>query len=404
MLRNLQPNTTQLRLVESCDTRWNSQHAALTRLIQLKDDVTTVLKKLSETAAKQKPTSDETSASTPKRKTKHNPSFLVEQLTPEWWTRAAELKQLLIPFQVAINHLQKNGASLQTVNVMYNYIHECLEAMTTKAVHMKESAATALAKFNTSWAPLNSERQARDFVRLFMMRLSGPTEAITWDSSNSSEANEKIIMQTVKWYCHWGAKYLINNGVCDSQNESTNLKTLSNQLNLQWDYFNARKSPEMRGFYPCFKRHLRMLDDSDVAEVNDALTSDGIIHKIKYTTHAEEAALIALASLIVNKELGITITALLQTVPSEAAVERTFSAQGLIQSDLRNRLGDETVMDELTIKFNRRALMQDIERCTISHVRELEEDVEYPDDDDVDYTYCDNVEVNAHAESTSTDV
>jgi hypothetical protein len=37
-------------------------------------------------------------------------------------------------------------------------------------------------------------------------------------------------------------------------------------------------------------------------------------------------------------------------------VERTFSAQGLVHSDLRNRLGDATVEAEMFIKFNQRTL------------------------------------------------
>jgi hypothetical protein len=41
---------------------------------------------------------------------------------------------------------------------------------------------------------------------------------------------------------------------------------------------------------------------------------------------------------------------------SEAAVERTFSAQGLVHTDLRNRLGDATVEAEMFIKFNQRTV------------------------------------------------
>ena len=42
--------------------------------------------------------------------------------------------------------------------------------------------------------------------------------------------------------------------------------------------------------------------------------------------------------------------ALLSVSASEAAVERTFSAQGLVHSDLRNRMSGDTVESEMFIK------------------------------------------------------
>ena len=48
--------------------------------------------------------------------------------------------------------------------------------------------------------------------------------------------------------------------------------------------------------------------------------------------------------------------ALLSVSASEAAVERTFSAQGQVHSDLRNRQGDATVAAEMFIKFNLRTM------------------------------------------------
>jgi len=50
--------------------------------------------------------------------------------------------------------------------------------------------------------------------------------------------------------------------------------------------------------------------------------------------------------------------AILSVCGSEAAVERTFSAQGLVHTDLRNRLGNATVEAEMFIKFNHRTLMR----------------------------------------------
>jgi hypothetical protein len=55
-------------------------------------------------------------------------------------------------------------------------------------------------------------------------------------------------------------------------------------------------------------------------------------------------------------ELSKVAVALLSLSPSEAAVERSFSAQGSVHTSLRNRMGDSSVQDEMFIKFNSRPL------------------------------------------------
>ena len=55
-------------------------------------------------------------------------------------------------------------------------------------------------------------------------------------------------------------------------------------------------------------------------------------------------------------ELAACALALLSITASEAAVERSFSMQGIVHSDRRNRLLNSSVQDEMFIKFNHRAL------------------------------------------------
>ena len=56
--------------------------------------------------------------------------------------------------------------------------------------------------------------------------------------------------------------------------------------------------------------------------------------------------------------LAHAAVALLSIAGSEAAVERSFSAQGSTHSDRRNRLQDEIVEAEMFVKFNRVALQR----------------------------------------------
>jgi hypothetical protein len=57
-------------------------------------------------------------------------------------------------------------------------------------------------------------------------------------------------------------------------------------------------------------------------------------------------------------ELSLLAIALLSITASEAAVERTFSRQGLIHSKLRNLLSDESVRMQMFFSFNTRAMEQ----------------------------------------------
>lgn len=53
-----------------------------------------------------------------------------------------------------------------------------------------------------------------------------------------------------------------------------------------------------------------------------------------------------------QSDLALVAQALLQVAASEAAVERTFSAQGLVHSKLRNRLRNDAVQNEMFVRSN----------------------------------------------------
>ena len=74
-------------------------------------------------------------------------------------------------------------------------------------------------------------------------------------------------------------------------------------------------------------------------------------------------------------ELRILAMALLSVTASEAAVERSFSRQGIIHSKLRNRLSDDSVHMQMFFSFNARALSQP-NRHHAASVAELDEEQE----------------------------
>jgi hypothetical protein len=62
-------------------------------------------------------------------------------------------------------------------------------------------------------------------------------------------------------------------------------------------------------------------------------------------------------SLYAEAALARVATVLLSVSPSEAAVERTFSAQKAVHSDHRNRLHGDTIESEMFLKFNHRTML-----------------------------------------------
>jgi hypothetical protein len=106
-------------------------------------------------------------------------------------------------------------------------------------------------------------------------------------------------------------------------------------------------------------------------------------------------------------ELAIVARALLSLPASEAAVERTFSAQGAVHTKLRNRLHDRSVQQEMFVAFNHRALSgvpiasettpvvelrvefldTDTESDSDEELEEAEHEPEHPSDEEVDLSF-----------------
>ncbi|MGH9747523.1 MAG: hAT transposon family protein [Candidatus Acidiferrales bacterium] len=81
-------------------------------------------------------------------------------------------------------------------------------------------------------------------------------------------------------------------------------------------------------------------------------------------------------------QLGRVALVLLSLSASEAAVERTFSAQAAVHTKKRNRLSNPTVQAEMFLKFNHHVMCATLTEPQRAGVVELDD--EYDADDDVD--------------------
>ena len=104
-------------------------------------------------------------------------------------------------------------------------------------------------------------------------------------------------------------------------------------------------------------------------------------------------------SLYAESTLARVALVLLSVSASEAAVERSFSAQAFVHSKERNRLHSETIEAEMFLKFNYRAMQSREQQPQSPGVIEMDEDFD-ADDDDAPHIDCFAVPVVDEAAST----
>jgi hypothetical protein len=142
-----------------------------------------------------------------------------------------------------------------------------------------------------------------------------------------------------QWFYGWGGDYIKEYGLSDRQGE----ESISVAIMRQYGAFSARSDL----FAKFDQRH--QLFEKDHNNVQAERDQKSTRHDVRltwtsFTNTAPELCLLAIA--------------LLSITASEAAVERTFSRQGLVHSKLRNRLSDDTVRMQMFFSFNTRALEQ----------------------------------------------
>lgn len=318
-----------------CDTRWNSYYVSLERFILLRSAVMAILASASRS---KKPSRQDKAIG---RHTIH---------TDDWWKKATELRDLLEPFTQAINFVQSDKATLQTANIAFDYLHDYLAKTFNGAGSLVGPANAAMEKFtNAWWKPLH-ECRARQFLKLLVQHMSdgvtGRTE-VRWRTTGDDTITTTAV---IEWFCRWGADYLINIKaplLTDHVGKDMSIRD-SLILTLQNDYWHFHAGDaSMADVYRCYQRNIT----TNCGRRNrwDAQ------YAVKHADTAQEAAAYTAISQA-PVAFAWACRALLKIAPSEAAVERTFSAQGILMTKRRNRFADVGVTNELAIKFNRTAM------------------------------------------------
>lgn len=224
-----------------------------------------------------------------------------------FWDNLNDLYIYLEPFKNAINSIQKDNASLISVWQNFDKIIKFYNSDQVPKI-FNDIVGDTINVFNNKWND-HIDNNIIEAVRLFNL-----------------EDKFKFKKQTVEFIADWGSMYLTTYKI--TQNE--NIKEIQNILILQMGEFLSRQN--------------------DFASVNIKKTE--YINMCKIQNRQYNIKLVWTYFLPIYHELSKVAIALLSICPSEASVERSFSAQSDVHSSDRNRLSNEIIEAEMNIKIN----------------------------------------------------
>jgi Protein of unknown function (DUF 659)/hAT family C-terminal dimerisation region len=243
---------------------------------------------------------------------------MVIQQTPQFWADLQQVIEFLKPFQEATDTMQKDSSNLyDTYNQFKILLNHISSIRHTSPFHAaKDDLAILILDLWEKHINLNAVVCCA---------------ILSFDESVYTNFQNKIYTAE-QWFFDFAVKY------AQAWNLSSTIDTdqLRRQVKSQWSDFNGRAA----GSNFCNIT-------TDVADFREEHTSEGrkFDARAVWNLHLSHAPVVAHAAV-----------ALLSISGSEAAVERTFSAQGEVHSDRRNRMRDDIVEAEMFIRFNERTV------------------------------------------------
>ena len=304
--RELRQGKAVLQLLKPCDTRWSSMLISATRLLLLRDCIEpTIPKVLANLAARES-------------RTYHEVTFTADS----FWKPLEQIVAFLKPFQIATDVVQSDEACLMDVYEQFVQLAEHVGKLPPDSV-LSAAKQPALAIIVKEWdTHVNEEAVIASAILSFHPHVSS--------TSRSSLARAQ------QWCFAAGAKFLAHYRLSVDVDEQRISRVLAQQ-------FSALISKS--GVFADIDEHKQSMQRQQLSAAD------------RSSEHSTwDARPVWGLYRLTATELALWAQALLSVTASEAAVERSFSAQGIVHSDSRNRLQDESVQDEMMCKFNRRPL------------------------------------------------
>jgi hypothetical protein len=303
-----------LRLVKANDTRWNSLLEAAERVVELSPCITPYIPIIKQQLGKTK--------SSVKRERWMEYTFSME----EFWQPLESLIKFLQPYKVATDVVQSDASTPADIHQQFGKLVAHADALAPP--HFLAPLRVKLLRIiKTQW---DTHVNTNTIITSAHLSL---------DSSYDSFSDEERATAT-DWFLEWGTKYLhFYHLGADPKDDA---ETINICITRQYGEFN-RKSGAFAGFKAT---HAKLSRDWHVKQ-------EKLPAKDRRRYNPRDTWMTCQA-----RELATLALALLSVTASEAAVERSFSRQGIIHSKLRNRLSDESVNMQMFFSFNTRALEQ----------------------------------------------
>lgn len=294
-LKSAQPTGKAKQLIRPVPTRWSSALAALTRMIELRTYID-----------------------------------LVAVQEASFWATLVNIAAFLKPWQIATDIVQSDRATLLDV---YKQFQSLLTAVERSVVgdpfHSVRSDVKTI--IINQW----QEHVNRDAV-IASAVLGFEDQSILAEF----DANQRVLVSD--WLSRFGADYLSHYSLCDSDD----VVSIHNTLYTQFSQFQGRVGP-----FSSINDIAAKLKSSAIATAQQQHRSDRAA-----THYTWDARLVWYNYQHAVPELSNVAIAILSIVPSEAAVERSFSLQSEVHREKRNRLLDTAVQNEMFVRFNSQAL------------------------------------------------
>ena len=299
------------QLVIPCDTRWSSHRAAGLRLLELQ--------KYIDICDLPNPPAD------------------------TFWPKLRELMNFLAPFQTTTDILQADNSTLYSVYDQFIKLQLAMDAIPTTSTF--SSAKDAVHNIISE----NWEAHVNTSAALSCAWLSFNDRVRDYDADTQTA--------TRKWFVQYALKYVQQYRVRTDVLEAL----WQGEIEVLWGQFTGRTAGSA---FDDLNGTVERMKSAELARTA-RLGEDGQWRGVWYPANVWRF-LEASAPLIAHPAI-----ALLCVAGSEAAVERSFSAQDTVHTKKRNRLSDKSVQNEMFIRFNTDAVMPVEERLKRDRLRVL---------------------------------
>ena len=254
---------------------------------------------------------------------------VVEYKSEAYWNAVAHLSKLLKPFQVATDIIQRDCATL------YDTYQQCITLL-SQLHNLRDDFDAGLISNCCSIIQQRWKKQVNQPATI--------AAAILSFSSAVKSIPDDVQEEARSFVCKFGAQYLYY------YKHTQHMKEAEGILMQQMSHFHGNRER-----FCTLQENINMIRTVSTNQYTMALDV--------WDQYSMELATVA--------------KAIISIPASEAAVERTFSAQSTIHSKKRNLLTDEAVQAELFVKFNGVAL-GDIDQPKRYGIVELNVDYEPP--------------------------